>query len=921
MRERICLGLYQPFIKVPIELDADPVMLIINAGETEQVIPHVRLAVDHVDFWSAVRLEDSLRQDQPVYMTVSDTRRMDRAVILTREWPDIWEESAETCRPGFHFSCFRGGLIQILGIGWDNQIGRYLLEFSHDPLDNEGGARFHRRLISKDLIHWTPDTNDRETDGFRADEPKDNFWIGDISQTIEFRDKDGRTAQIALALLPEQEKLPYAGLLTLPAIRERGQLLPPEDIQKLRVWKREWEYIQLDQEFREKLRFSCLPGVWPEIRIGEAAGTTDDIGGELFEAELVLDTGQENWIKIEFCGFLMEWDSRRQALLCQGYRMTLPSESGILRFHIWTDRLSMEIFAGGNALFVCRRDNIQETLRVGNDLTENIYFDLDKETEHYLAIRTGGSTARIVSAAVYGLRGTELPPELKRRIRNAVPGKLIYKDEHYRIFENCVEDDNYGDPAAWVFGSETIISPVRLVEEFAWRKNPWGDMTRLVNRTAVWHPGYEQSEYPVFKTGIPVLDASYRLALDVFHDCVSPEYTLPGQRGMWTAGLFQGKGEGFGVWLRDSTHIGIRTGSLLDPEHARRTLRYTAGNGFDNGCDGPAMSAVGIWDYYLTTGDSTLIYDVWPFLLERIDEADRRFEENVSLVHAEQSTSNDAFPEPENGGFCLSTQIYYMLAYSAMARMGRLTGEAEEMLRHWRQRSDAMKESIRSMYWNETYGYFTSGPKGSEAYEKGYWETSGEEGAIWPGFGISTAEQRNRIFEDMPKRVMGEFGMDLFPDREQTNHYCHSVWEVYKAGFAAAAAERGDSEFLLRFVSQQLRNCIMNKTFHEVIDHSSGKCWRWPGQLWQAAGYLSCLIYGFLGLSYDEKGMRIHPAIPDCMNGISLKGLRYRKALLDIEVHGNGAAFIMMIDGECAEIIPTDITGSHQIQLKEKQTR
>ena len=57
------------------------------------------------------------------------------------------------------------------------------------------------------------------------------------------------------------------------------------------------------------------------------------------------------------------------------------------------------------------------------------------------------------------------------------------------------------------------------------------------------------------------------------------------------------------------------------------------------------------------------------------------------------------------------------------------------------------------------------------------------------------------------------------------------------------------------------------------------------------------------------------------MNGISLKGLRYRKALLDIEVRGNGAAFIMMIDGKCAEIIPTDITGSHQIQLVSDRTR
>ena len=46
---------------------------------------------------------------------------------------------------------------------------------------------------------------------------------------------------------------------------------------------------------------------------------------------------------------------------------------------------------------------------------------------------------------------------------------------------------------------KTVLSPVRAVEEFCWRDTPWGDMTRIQNRTERWDAP-EESVYPSLHT-------------------------------------------------------------------------------------------------------------------------------------------------------------------------------------------------------------------------------------------------------------------------------------------------------------------------------------------------------------------------------------------------------------------------------------
>lgn len=60
------------------------------------------------------------------------------------------------------------------------------------------------------------------------------------------------------------------------------------------------------------------------------------------------------------------------------------------------------------------------------------------------------------------------------------------KNDHYSIYYNHLEDEMYGKPDAYVISPEHIISAQRVTEEFQWRHNPMGDMTRVLNRGSEW---------------------------------------------------------------------------------------------------------------------------------------------------------------------------------------------------------------------------------------------------------------------------------------------------------------------------------------------------------------------------------------------------------------------------------------------------
>lgn len=480
--------------------------------------------------------------------------------------------------------------------------------------------------------------------------------------------------------------------------------------------------------------------------------------------------------------------------------------------------------------------------------------------------------------------------------------------------------NSYGRPDAYIISPEEIVSADRILEEFQWRKTKWGDMTRKSWRTDKWTADLSLKKYPTLKSASDILSATWNLAMTVFDRCTNGGYALPGQEHLWQAGLFQCKGEGFGVWLRDSVHIAMRGGNLIDPETAGRSLLYAVKKGFDNGSDGPAMGAVGLWDYYLATGDRSALEEGYETLLETMTEIENRYNEEKGLVRAEQSTSNDAFPEPENAGYSLGSECYYMKAYDSMAKIEKLLHGENEKSKKWSKISEQLCEKIREEYWNDEAGYFTSGPKGSEAYENQIWETSGEEAALWDKFHIATPEQKREILNSGIHTAMTPYGIRLFPHRKEHNHFVGPVWPVWESGFASAAAESQNKELLLTMIAQQMRTAVLHKNFHEVLEADTGKSWRWPGQLWHACGFAAQILYGVFGISYDEQGMRFNPCVPEIFKEIEIQNLNYQSAKLTVKISGTGTVECVILDDEKVDFIPYSLTGNHIVHIKLTET-
>lgn len=720
---------------------------------------------------------------------------------------------------------------------------------------------------------------------------------------------DGRCIQIGWARGVTFHPLPFNQQMTVPVelrLRTTANGLrlcaqPVRELDALRIWRREWRDLALADGdwFTHGVSFSIAPhpAEWHNISVLPATGTPADIDAAGHEIYTEIEIGTADRIELMLQGISIIYDATATTLTCGHVSAQFAADDGVLRLRVLQDSGSLEIFAGVNGLVV---------LSVAG---RPHLFD-----RSWRLLATGGE-AHLRSLIVHGLRGVWPTPDERRMRAQAVDDRVVFKAPQYTVRASCVEDAIYGAPHAYAPDRNTIVSPNRLVETFAFHDTPWNDMNRVTDRGNTWRPQPGLERFPEVKTGYNTVDAAYRLALDILHSCGGETYARKGEERMWAAGQFQGPRAGFGVWVRDTAHVALRMGNLLDPETARRSLLYTTRMGHDNGVDGVPMPINGMWDYFLATGDDSPMRETWSNLKGRIARLDARYSAKAGLIVAEHATSNDAFPEPESGNFSLGTEAYYMDAYLAMARMGALLGEDATLTQAWLRRGEALRTRIRAEYWNETVGHFTTGPKGSDGHTRGLWESSGIEAAIWPRFGIATSEQRVRTLDRLPEVAMNDFGVNIFPYRAEVNHFCNAAWVAWTAGMAAAANTEGRLELLERFIGQQTRNAVMNKTFYEVIDYKTGRAWRWPGQLWQATGFLSYFFYGLLGADYGEDGLVLRAAVPKTYTGLRVEGWRYRAAMLNVRVEGWGAGGRVLLDGTQVSIIPADLKGEHNVVL------
>jgi len=738
-----------------------------------------------------------------------------------------------------------------------------------------------------DLVHWQEDNvksavqNCNECSG---------VFLGDIQNAVCCT-YDGDSVVYLACVKGCDNKT----IVSLPFEKHKDELAlkPPARLKDMRVWKRKWKYVSLKKPFQQTLSFSILPSVWPNIRIVEPAQGRDCISSDQFEMELAVDGGQEKCISFELFGLVFQWDREQDILIHEHWSCLIDNELGILKMHMWIDPYGYELLCGDKVF--CGVSSL----------------DFKKS----ICIEAENGSANIVYMNVYGLRASHFSSEIASEITNHTwSEKCIYHCGAFSIFPDRVEDYRLGEPAAYVLHNNVIISPVRVVEEFEWRNTPWGDMTRVLNRGERWEAGPMPEGFPELKTKHVVVEAAWNVAAHTMATALNPAYALDGQKNMWSAGAFQGKGEGFGVWRRDAAQIILRCGTFFSKTTTKTTLQYVLKAGINNGVDGIFLPVIALWDYIQVTGDWQILDETWEDVEYSINSVDDLFNNDLDLLQVERSTSNDAFPEKETGGYALSIQVYYSATLRAAVNLARIRNQWEKA-DSWNRRAQAVAKAIKSLYWNETAGYYTSGPKGSTAFEIAAWETSGIESLLWDKLHAIDDEQKASILCRMQDIAWTENGIRLFPYRRDRNHFTHASWGVYSTGFAQAMAQQGALDDLWKLICQQVRLAVMYCTFYEVMDTDTGRCWRWPEQTWHAAGFISIFLYGVLGLHYDETHIWLEPHVPIELSDICLSGLAWRDAIFTIQIQGYGQKEHMLLDGQSVENIPATLCGQHQLQV------
>jgi len=897
------------FLYIPYEKNAPERKVTINISGTETIIT-TKVAVKNIDAFMCLPFQGMLDKIH----TADGNDTLIRAAFVEDE------ERCDTdisIRPILHMTPATGAFTNIKCL--EKKDGIWDLTLQMDPTSQTGQTPIvQRRYQSNDLIHWrVQDTMCQNTDCI-IETP--HYWLGDVCCEKSSISNDGRNFIVAISKPNEAMPVPLSNFLSIPAVYSEEGLKPARELQNLRVWKRYWQCETIEKSFEFEARFQVVPypgnSEWPKMSFRESTSTLSDIRAQAVEAELELFVGQERFIEIDFCGLKWRWNAYTAILEREdGLQFDLKPDKGRISFHLFSDLIAQELFMSNGKACISSLPCGRGTVAYNNP--ETTFFRFSYQREPYIKINTPGSTAKLIELNFYGLRRAGYSPDSEKVVNKMVRGELLYQGKNFRVYENCIEDDIYGDPATWVTqDGNQIYSPVRLVEDFQEPQNKWWrNKSRVTERNDCFRAPNFTDKYPVLETRLPVLSAAYKVAVDVLMRDVSEEYCLPGEEGLLAASLEQGPGAGGGMWVRDTNQAAFRSMNLLCPSDIRKSLSEVVKRGIANGSDGAAMPAIGIWDYYLATGDKTLLFETLSGVIRNANETDLKFDKKRNLVPAEDVL--DAIPEPElNDGFCFATNVFYAHMYLCTAKICQETDAAEDKREHWLKRGRSMIKTLREEYWNERCGCFSNGPKGSVYYQNGWWESTGAELSIWPRFCIADSRQRQKFLHTIKSnpRAFTDFGINMFPYKSYGNFFWNQVWTAWEQGIAVAAVSEGDMDFLNSIIFQQIRNCVTTRDFHECIDADTGRAWSWPGLAWHAAGFLGYLVNAVLGISYDEEGMRITPAVPEKLKDIGISNLKYRKMTINLLIKGFGKIFDCTLDGmPFTGAIPNNLDGEHTI--------
>lgn len=475
-------------------------------------------------------------------------------------------------------------------------------------------------------------------------------------------------------------------------------------------------------------------------------------------------------------------------------------------------------------------------------------------------------------------------------------------------------------------------------------------------------PDFSPLPFPEMRTSDPAINRAYQIAMG----------DLTGNVRMFQDGLLEEAqpvllaGLDYDTpWTRDASINAWNGLALLWPDVARNTLLsvlerrddrlYIGGQYWD-----AMIWAAGAWTYYLHTGDHEFLFLAYDAVRNSLVHFEgEEFDEQLGLFrgpavygdgvaaytdrYSPGGTSSildwvKANPQKKaEKGFgipmkSLSTNCIYARAYQIAAWMAHECGDNAG--RMFEERSERLAARIREHFWNAELGTFNYlfDAEGVCDHQEGLGH------AFVLLFHIASDEQSASV---LARQHITPFGIPcVWPTfaRYSTlggfGRHSGTVWPFISGFWGEAALQQRRADLFEREFAALTGNINRSGQCAEIHHPETGEKYgglqeggsgpngmEWVScmrQSWSASAYLRMVLTGLFGLRFSTDGIGFSPHIPRGMEGIQIRGVRYKDCELDITVDGSGGKVVdFRRNGMPAPpFVPGDVRGEQDIRIK-----
>lgn len=453
------------------------------------------------------------------------------------------------------------------------------------------------------------------------------------------------------------------------------------------------------------------------------------------------------------------------------------------------------------------------------------------------------------------------------------------------------------------------LSPTEIVSDYHGEGNRWKLQKDL-------------SGLPVFSSsGNQMVVALYNMALEEMLMNIRTDTTF------MTGALWPD------TWTRDAVYSIYFSYAWIMPELSRRTLdKQTLNNPRealqDTGSGGSwpistdrVVWAMAAWEYYLSSGDKEWLAQAY----EGLSNTARKdihvaFDGNVNLFKGETCSMDwrtHTYPNWFSNAligesYSCGTNALHMFMYDFLGKAGKILDKEAEEVNFWNTYQQRLKEGINKNFWNESTGLYTCYlyPQITE------YRSTQRVGVMSNGLcallGAASDEQTKRMVENFPLYPYG--AAVLYPTiPDDFGYHNKSIWAVWQTPYMYAAKNIGNMPAMEHVMKSLIRQGAMFLTHKENMTHDTGydrnTALNSDRQLWSVSAYISMIYRVLFGMQLSETGLSFQPSVPVWMNSpLSLEGFRYRDAVLNIQVMGQGNIVkSLKVNGE-AKSLPFEIT-------------